>query len=262
MNQKTNKIIWISLGLLAVTSLSIWYFLPVLSNELFMFQNHDSQKYLNVAPTYMGNLAATPKEWTEISIGELVLKLPICRCKKIYGNDFFINFVTEDGSVLINNIAQSKELLDSKAEHKAKYPASTFEEKIAILKSLPEDISFFNSRTKNAQISASQVLKFIGIPTGGLGELRIVNSRGLKAICIISEKGEYGFNAIADIYSQNEAMSFSIILMRYTDKSILDIDLQRVIAGIGIPDHPLDPEAVKKDINFLTSAAAGFAAAP
>ena len=253
MNLKPDTIIRISLGLLAVLSLAIWYLLPVLSNKLFMFQNHDCQKYLSVAPTYMENSAAAPKEWTEISIGELVLKLPISRYKKIYGNDFFISFMSEDGSILINNIAESRETVDSKPEDIAKYPMIHFEERMAILKSLPDDISFFKSRSRNARSSDNQILKFIEIPKGGLGELRIVNSKVLKAICAISEKGDNCYNAFVDVYSHNDKMSFSIMLMQYKDKSILDADLRRVIAGIRMPDHPLDPATAKRDINSIAS---------
>jgi len=247
----TKKKLGISFGLLAIITLVVWYFYPLLLNRWVTQKNADAQKYLRMMPTYMEELPAPPKEWTVISIGEVALKLPISKYNEISGGKTNIRFLGNDGSVLINDIAPPKELLKVLSENKLKYPHLSFQERKAILKSLPSDISFFNSRSNNVQSSLNQTLKFISIPQGGFDEVRIVDSGLLKAICIISEKREKGYHAFVDVYSQNESSFFSIFLMRYKDKKTIDADLRNILGSIKITNNPTDIETATRDIQAI-----------
>lgn len=253
MKQKTKKFIVISLGLLSVALLFIWFFFPVLMSKWFMYKSADLQTYLNVSPTYIKELPESPPEWNSISIGKLILKLPMSKYKKISGNENYINLVSDQGSLVIYDLAPPVELLKMIKEKELKYPLVSYENRLAILKSLPADISFLNSRSKNERSSVNLILKAIGIPVGGLGEVRIVDPKILKAICIISEKSEKGFSAIVELYTQNESMNFTIMLVNYKDKTVLNSDLLSILGGVRLPNQPLDYETVKKDINAIVN---------
>ena len=175
--------------------------------------------------------------------------------KKISGCENLIYFVSESGTIVIHDIAPSKDLLGIIQEKNLKYPIISYQDRLAILESLPSDISIFNPRSKNQQSHVNQILKAIrieaiNIPRGGLIEINIVDPKILKAICIKSEQKK-GFSAFVRIYSQNEAMSFSVMLKNYEDKRSLDTDLLRILGSIKVPDHPLNIETVKKDINAI-----------
>ena len=212
----------------------------------------DIEKYLKVTPAYLNNLISPPQKWEEIIIGELSFKVPISTFKKISGCENLIYFVSESGTIVIHNIAPSKDLLGIIQEKNLKYPIISYQDRLAILKSLPSDISIFHSRSKNQQSYVNQILKPMSFPGGGLIEINIVDPKILKAICIKSEQGDKkGFSAFVDIYSQNEAMSFSVMVKNYEDKRALDTDLLRILGSIKVPDHPLNIETVKKDINAI-----------
>jgi hypothetical protein len=251
MKHKTKKLIAISLSLLTVASLFIWYFFPVFVAKWLLYNNADLQRYLNVSPTYSDKLPESPAEWDRISIDTLSLKLPISKYKRISGKETYLNLVSDQGSLTIFDLAPSAEALKMIKEKKLKYPFVSYEDTLAIVKSLPADISFLNAREKNKRSSANLILKAIGIPTGGLGEVRIVNTEILKAICIISEKGERGFSAVVDLYSQNENMTFTILLTHYKDKTEMSSDILNILGGIRLPNQPLDIETVKKDIDTI-----------
>ncbi len=121
-----------------------------------------------------------------------------------------------------------------------------------MLKSVPTDVSIFHTRGKNMEGFSNQILKFISIPTGGLSESLIIDPKVLKAICLISEKRENGYSALAEIYSNNEAIPLNITLIRYNEKRALKRDLLRILASIKVPNHPLDIEVVRKDIDALS----------
>lgn len=250
MKLKTKKLIGILSGLTAFAVLSIWYFFPVLAYQyLWFYYAHIGiyQKELEVVPTYIDRLAAPPQEWNDIHIGELSFKLPNVTCAKVLSDENSICFISDRGRFLIGNLTPDKELLEKK---EFKYP--TYRDRVAILKSIPADISFLNTRNKNMLSYTNQILKFISIPNGGLSESLIVAQQGLKAICIISEKRENGFSAVAEIYNNSESMTFNITIVRYNEKNALKTDLLRILASVKMPAHPLDIVAVRKDLDALT----------
>jgi len=252
MKLKTKKRLFISLGLLSLLSLIIWYFFPVFVNKWFIYES-GFKKYLNVTPTYIDKLPEPPKEWATLSIDKLVLKLPISKYKIISGRDTYLNLASEAGSLVIYDIALSKELAKMMKEKKIGYPFTSYEKRLGVVKSLPSNVSFMNSRSKNEQSSANLILKAVGIPMDGLDEVRIVNPKLLKAICTISQKGEKGYSASVDLYSQSEKMSFSMLLFHYKDKAMLNSDLLSILSGVRLPNQPTDVEKVGKDIDVIVN---------
>jgi hypothetical protein len=235
MKHKTKKILVSSVVVLSLTAIIIWYFFPILIAKWFMF-DHKVNKSFEIVPHLIERLPMPPTDWGNISIGALKLRLPISEYNKIYGKGQYINFISDRGSLLIFDLDPSVKLMN-------------YEERLAIFKALPRDISFFSSRNKNEKYSTNLILKTISLPHGG--EVDFINSEKLKAICIISEKDEKGFSAIATLYSPNEAMAFSIMFTRYMDITALKTDLLNILAGIIMPDQPLEAEKVGNDINTI-----------
>ena len=116
---------------------------------------------------------------------------------------------------------------------------------------LPADLSFFNSRAKNKEISANLGNKAVN--QDYFGELFIVNSDVLKAICMISEKEKNGcgYNAVVNLYSPNEAVFISMMLFWYKDKAALKSDLLSILGGLTMPNQPLQANKVKNDISAI-----------
>jgi hypothetical protein len=199
---------------------------------------------------FLGKLTPTPpKDWDNIRIGELSFELPKSKYKKIGGAENHIYFIGETGTIVISDLTPSKELMKVVEEKNLKYPLVDYQEQIATLKSSPADISFFKSRSTNEQSATNQILKAVSIPFGGFREINIVNPKILKAIIIKSEyRDKYGFSANISIYSQNEAASFSFMLKDYRNEDSFDADLLRILGGIKMPNHQLDPVTVKNDI--------------
>ena len=253
MKQKTKNLLIRSFGLLSLVAVIIWYLFPVLMAKWLIYQDPGLAKYLHITPTYQDYLPPMLNDWDNIRIGDLSVKLPISKYKEIFGKEDHITFVSDQGSLVFLDLVPSAELLKVLKDRKLKYPYVSYEDRLAIVKSVPADISFFNSRGKNERSSANLILKAVGIPTGGLGEVRIVNNGMLKAICIISEKREKGFSVVADVYSMNESMTFTILLTHYKDKTSMNADLLNILEGIRLPNQPLDREIVKKDINAIVS---------
>jgi len=251
MKISPKKILYFSLSLLGILSLAIWYFFPVLMYK-FTYSEEKLQKQLGKNPTYIQKLSLPPKEWDNIAIGELILKLPIGKYKKINGGENYINFRSEEGAILIYDITPTREHLKIIEEKNLQYPFTSLQNRLDILKSLPSDITFLNSRNKNMLGAVNQILKAISIPAGGLGEVLIVNPKILKAVCIVSENNENnGFSARVNIYSHNEAMSFGLMLLCYKDKATLNLDLLRMLGSVRVPNHSLDLKTVKKDIEVI-----------
>ncbi len=251
MKHKTKKLLAISLGLLSVVAIFSWYFFPVLMAKWFLYNNAGLQRYLNVSPTYIEKLPEPPEEWDRISIDTLTLRLPMSKYKKVSGIDNHVRLVSEQGSLLLLNLVPPVELLQLIRENKLKYPPVSYEDKLAILKALPSDISFLNSRSKNRRNSVNLILKNITIHSIGLGDVLVVNPRILKAICVLSEKRENGFTAIVDVYSQNENVILHFMLLNYNDKAALNSDLLSLLGGIRMPDQPLDAVKVINDIDTI-----------
>jgi hypothetical protein len=223
----------------------------------WLFYRNDSlRKYLEITPVEITALKLPPKEWNTISIGELTLMLPMSRYKNVQGKKSYLPYLyctSETGSLLITDIVPPKEILKLVEENKLKYPAVSYQFELAIFKSTPADISFFNSRSKNERASVNQVLKAIGIPLHRYTKILAVNTGKLKAICTISEKQEKGYMARAEVFSQNEAVSFTFMLKDYKEVALLESDLFGILAGIRMPDHIPDAEQVDKDIKNIVT---------
>lgn len=244
----------ILLGLLCLVAFLGWYFFPVLMAELFICKSGSLQKkYLNVRPTYITELPKPPSTWEDLSIDALVLKLPISKFTKISGKEDRITFAYGRSVLTFPSLVPSQELLKTLREMHLKYPLVSFEEKLAVLKVLPADLSSFNSRDENKRISASLVQKAVLFNPDYFGELLIFKSEMLKAICLISEKGKDGYHAVVDLYSPNGAVSITMILFWYKDKQTLDSDLLSILGGLTMPNRPLRADIVKKDIISIVS---------
>jgi hypothetical protein len=232
-----------------------WYFYPVYMFK-WLFDRNDIRKYLEITPVEITTLKPPPKEWNTIAIGGLTLMLPMSRYKNIQGqvSDLYcLYFTAETGSLLISDIVPPKEILKLVKENKIMYPAVSYQFKLAILKSTPADISFFNSRSANKHASVNQVLKAIGVPLYRYTKILAVNTGMLKAICTISEKKEKGYTAWVQAYNQNESVSFSFMLKDYKEAALLENDLFGILAGIRMPDHMPDTEQVDKDIKSIVA---------
>jgi hypothetical protein len=249
----TKKRVTVSVALLSLVALLVWYFSPVLMANWFMFHNTLIIRYLNIRPTYIEKLPETPKDWTPLSIGDLGLTLPMSRYDKISGKETYLNLYARSGSLAFFDIAPQKDLIALIEKGKMKYPYISYEEQLAIVKTLPSDISIFNSRKENEQESSNLILKAISMPVGGFAEVRILNSKVLKAICLISGRRKRGFSASVDLYSPNDRRAFNMLLINYKNKDQLTSDLLKLLSGITLPDQPPDPEKVSKDIDTIVN---------
>ncbi|HMK76717.1 MAG TPA: hypothetical protein VK568_11130 [Thermodesulfobacteriota bacterium] len=256
MKQKTKRIIGISFTVLLVVALCAWYFYPVYVYKFFFYRDDSLRKYLEIAPVEITALKPPPREWNTISIGGLTLKLPMSRYKHIRGEKGYLPYLyctSEKGSLGIIDIVPPKEILKLVEEKKLPYPTVPYQERLAVLKSTPADISIFNSRSKNKDALLNQILKAIGAPIYRFTKILSVNTGTLKAICTISEKQKKGYTARADVFSQNEAVSFSVMLKDYKEVALLESDLFGILAGIKMPDRLPDEEQVGKDIKKTVS---------
>ena len=195
MKQKTRGIIGISFGLLLVVALFAWYFFPFYMFKLFFYRNDSLRKYLEITPVEVTALKPPPKEWNTIAVGGLTLMLPMSRYESVQGKETYLYCTSVTGSLLITDIVPPREILKLVKENKLRDPAVSYQYELAIFKSTPADISFFNSRSKNERASANQVLKAIGVPLYRFTKILAVNTGILKAICTISEKQEKGYTA-------------------------------------------------------------------
>jgi hypothetical protein len=220
------------------------------------FCRDDLRKYLETTPVEITALKPPPKQWNTVSIGGLTLKLPMSRYKHIRGETRYLHYfycTSEMGSLVILDIVPPKEILKLVKEKKLPYPAVSYQFKLAVLKSTPAEISIFNSRSKNKRASVNQILKAIGVPIYGSGRILAVNTGTLKAICTISEKREKGYMARAEVFSQDEAVSFTVMLKDYKEVDLLESDLFGILAGVKMPDHLPDADQVDKDIKKIVA---------
>jgi hypothetical protein len=256
MKRKTKKNISISLVLLLAVALFAWYFYPFYMFRWLFYRNDSLRKYLEVTPVEITALKPPPQEWNTIAVGGLTLMLPMSKYKNVQGKASYLPYLyctSERGSLLITDIVPPREILKLVKEKKLRYPAVSYQEELAILKSTPADISFFNSRSKNERASANQVLKAIDVPLYRFTKILAVNTGVLKAICTFSEKQEKGYTARVQAFNQNEAMSFTFMLKDYKEIALLESDVFGILAGIRMPDHIPDPEEVEKDIKSIVT---------
>lgn len=253
MKQKTKKFIGISSGLITLATLLIWYIFPFLAYQWYYHvQVGDFHKELKVAPIYVESLISAPQEWYDFNIGGLSFKVPNVIYKKVYSSENCVYFISEKETFYIAYNTPEEELFETIREKNLNFPIISYQDRVSMLKSVPTDISICNARGKNMQAYLNQILKFLSIPTGGLSESFIVDTKVLKGICMISEKRENGLSALAEIYSSDdEAIAFSVSLMRYNERIRLKTDLQKILSSIKVPARPFDNEVVRKDIDAL-----------
>jgi len=253
MKQTTKKILLISLAVSLFASLTIWYFFPMLKGQMFIYTRGSLKGYLNVHPTYIKELPKPPATWDNISIDALVVKLPISKFNKISGREDYISFASDQGVLDFVSLVPSKELLKTLKERNLKYPLLSFQEKLMVLKVLPGDLSFFNSRDRNKEITANLINKASLFAPDHFGELFIVSTDMLKAICLISENGKNGYNAVVDLYSPNEAAFVEMALFWYKERTALKSDLLSILGGLTMPNQPLQAERVKDGISAIVN---------
>jgi hypothetical protein len=253
ISPKTKKIVFISSGSILAMALFIWHFFPVLIVHLFWYQHDSVRQYLDLTPVSITALETSAKEWKNITIGDLTMKLPMSKYTKVGGKDTYMYFTSCPEGLVVSDIVPSKETLQMIQEDKLKYPVVSYRDYLAIFSSVPADVSFFNSRNKNTIASSNQILKTIAIPVGGISKILTVNTGTLKALCILSAKSDTGYSATTYVYSQNEKASLSLLLTRYEDKATLETDLLTILGGIRMPDHMADLNQVSKDINGLVT---------
>ena len=223
--------------------------------KFWLYKFDIRRDYLEMTPVEINALKPPPKEWNTISIGGLTLKLPMSRYKTVKGRESwpYLYCISEKGSLVIIDIVPPKDILKLVKEKKVPYPAVSYQFMLAVFKSSPADISIFNSRRKNKRASTNQILKAIGAPLYRFTKILAVNTRTLKAICTISEKQEKGYTARAEVFNQNEAVSFTVMLKDYKEVALLESDLFEILAGIRMPDHIPDAEQVDKDIKKIVT---------
>jgi hypothetical protein len=248
--KEIQKILWVSLGLLSIISIAGWYYFPYLAYK-FTNTNEKYEKYLRIKPTYINNLIIPPHEWDDIQLGGISIKLPTYKCNKIDGQNNSIRFAFGSEQVIVSDIAPTKDLLDVIEKNKLKYPTVSYQDRVAVFKSSPTDVTIFNSRSNNMQAYVNQTLKFISVPIGGISEIYIIKPEIIKAVFFISEKRKNGYSAFADIYSQNERNFFTIMLRNYSDKNVLMSDMLTILGGITVSDHVTEIEKSKEDINTV-----------
>jgi hypothetical protein len=160
MKQKTRRIIIVSFAILLAVALCAWYFYPVYMYKLFFYRDDSLRKYLEITPVEISALKPPPKEWDTIPIDGLTLKLPMSRYKHVQGRDTYpyLYCTSEMGSLVIIGIVPPKEMLKLVKENKLPYPEVSYQEKLSVLKSIPADISIFNSRSRNKHAFTNQVV--------------------------------------------------------------------------------------------------------
>jgi hypothetical protein len=252
ISPKAKKIIFISSGSILAVAVLIWYFSPFLLANYVWYKSGVRFQNLKIKPIPVIALKAPPKEWKNITIDNLTMKLPMLKYTKVCGEENFIRFISGKECLLVSEIVPSKETLQMIKENKLTYPYPSFRYYSASLSSTPADISFFNSQRKNMTASIHQSTKAIIMP-GGVIKILTVNAGTLKALCIISEKRDKGYTASVSVYSQNENVSLDLFLTHYEDQTTLEADLLAILSGIKMPDRMGDYDRVSKDINRLVT---------
>lgn len=254
MKPKKNKMFAISIGVAAVAAIFIWYFLPVISGKWFIYKNADYLHQLNVRPSIIENLPGSPPdEWENISIDTLSLSLPMYRFNKIkIYPPTGIGFISDQGIVFLPSLVPSVELLKTFEENGIKYPLIPYEDFLAELNTIPDDISFFNSKSENKNAFYNLTLKRMVIPSSGFHDFFTVNSPNKKAICILSDKGKNGFCAIIILYNLTGNMTVDMTLAGYKNSEMLKSDLLNILGSIKMPDEPLNADKVKADIESIS----------
>jgi hypothetical protein len=252
LTQKTKKIIVISSCSLLSIVLLIWYFVPVLTFYFYCYRDSSLRRMLYVKPVAVKALEKPPKHWTDVTIGELSIALPISEHTKISGKESYIGFTLRKGHLIVNDLAPTKELMQMAKADKLPYPPIPFRDLLAMYNSTPADISIFHTRSRNMTAAANQILKFISIPImGGLGSVYYVDTQTLKALCVVSEEFEKGYLAYASVYGKNEKSYANLTLHHYRDKAVLETDLFAILGGMRMPDHVNDSGRVEKDIDRI-----------
>jgi hypothetical protein len=253
MKPKTKKIIAITSGSILVMALLVWYFFPVLAATWFLYQYDEFHQYLDSQPILISKLETPPKEWENITIDNLTMKLPLSEYTKVRDAKTLIFFISDKGCLLVNDIVPSKDMLSMIKENKLTYPVVSFQERVSIFSSKPADISFFNSRSRNMIAFANLGGKLIATSLYGFGKVMIINADNLKAICILSEKREKGYLATANVYSKDEKASLSLMFLSYKNARVLESDLLFVLGGIKMFDNMPDRDKVNKDIHDIVT---------
>jgi hypothetical protein len=232
-------------------SFSIWYLFPYIAYKWFFFNTKEFKKYLEVKPVIIDKTVVPPHEWSNIDIGSLSLKIPLSQCRKITGGENYISFKLESGYLLISEIAPHKDLKKLMDKNEINYPLIAYQDRIAMYNSTSSDIAIFNSRQKNKEGSINQILKFLSISNGGIGEINFINNKMVKAICIKTKDKKKRSTAFLEIYSLNEQISFSIMVKNYDTQNTLDLEVLKILAGIKMPNQPPNIEEVERDIKAL-----------
>ncbi len=253
LRRRTKKIISILLGSFLAIGIFVWYFFPVLMAKSYWSPCRLVRQYLTSTPIAISALTTPPKDWVEISIGHLSMKLPMAEYTKVRGREWYLYFASRRGSLMVYDIVPPRELLKMLEEKKLKYPVLSYRDRMTVFESTPTDVSFFKSRNKNVTASQNLILKAIAIPKGGLSKILSINTGFLKALCTLSEKDDKSHLAIAYVYSQNEQVELSLMFMGYKDKAALESDLLSVLGGISMPDHMDDLGQVAKDIDRIVT---------
>ena len=249
------KIVTTSICVVTVAATFIWYFFPVLAGKWFIYNNSTLHRELNVRPANIDKLpASTPDKWEKISIDTLYFSLPMYRFNKIKVTSIStgIGFISDQGNVFLPTLVPSIELLKTLKEKEMKYPIMSYKEFLAEFSTIPDDISFFNSRSENKTIYNNLTLKLIAIPASGLNDVIAVNSSNLKVICIMHETQKNGFGATLILYNQTENMTFDMTLAGYKNPDMLHSDILNILGSIKMPEQPLNSERVKTDIESIT----------
>lgn len=254
MKPKHKKTLAISISVVTVAAIFIWYFFPVLAGKWFIYHNSELLHELNVQPSIIDALPASPPdEWENISIDTLSLSLPMRRFNKIrVFRPTGISFISDQGVIFLPSLVPTVEVLKTFEENGSKYPLIPYEDFLDELNTIPDDVSFFKSRSESKTAFNNLTLKRMVIPASGFHDFLAVNSSNLKAICILSDKRKNGFCAIIILYNLTESMTVDMSLMGYKTSDMLKSDILNILGSIKMPEQPLNAEKVKADIESIS----------
>lgn len=202
-------------------------------------------KYLHLSPVYITTLKRPPDNWGNVTIDKLVMKLPLSEYTDVSGENGWIKFSSDKGFACYISFSTKED----------RNEFSSYKHRLRVLKSTPEDISFFNLRKKNMTAAELLIGKTLSVPAVGLNKIIAVQRGGLSALCELSEKCDSGFYhgylGDATLFNPDGTPSITLVLANYKNAISLEADLLSILGGVKTPYHENNMNRVREDINNL-----------
>ncbi|MEW6079259.1 MAG: hypothetical protein AB1724_15735 [Thermodesulfobacteriota bacterium] len=242
MKPTNKKVLLFSSGAILIVAFFVWYFFPIIFFQWYCYKFDFFHKYLCLTPVYISELKMPLEKWEDVTIEKLSMKLPLSEYNEVSEGKHSVQFKSEKGPVHFLNFFVAEEL---------KNPILSFQRRLKMLESSPDDISFFHSRKKNMTAVEYQISKTMSVPSGGLRKILSVQIGDLRALCLLFEKRDNGYGAHMTLYDQNGIETFSLILLNYKDAISLEADLLSILGGIKAPYFLNDMNKISDDISSL-----------